>query len=59
MSIRTLAAYRIAGTAAIEKPNAASLAKGIEELFEEEPDHEWRDHIEEVAEKNSGRIKQG
>jgi hypothetical protein len=35
--------------AAIEKPTAAALAEGIRELFEREPDREWRDHIETVA----------
>jgi hypothetical protein len=35
--------------AAIEKPTAAALAEGIRELFEREPDREWRDHIEAVA----------
>jgi hypothetical protein len=35
--------------AATEKPDAATLAEGIEELFDEKPDAEWRDHIEAVA----------
>jgi len=37
--------------AAIRKPNAATLANGIKKLFEREPEREWRDHIETVAEK--------
>jgi hypothetical protein len=35
--------------AAIEKPAAASLADGITQLFEQQPEQEWRDHIEAVA----------
>jgi len=35
--------------AAIEKPSAAALADGIRELFDSEPESEWRDHIEAVA----------
>jgi hypothetical protein len=35
--------------AAIEKPNPAVLVEGIKHLFREEPDREWRDHIEAVA----------
>jgi hypothetical protein len=35
--------------AAIEKPDAATLANGIRELFESEPESEWRDHLEAVA----------
>jgi hypothetical protein len=35
--------------AAIEKPTAAALAEGTRQLFEREPDREWRDHIEAVA----------
>jgi hypothetical protein len=37
--------------AAIEKPNGEALAEGIEDLFEKEPDREWRDHIEAEAKK--------
>jgi hypothetical protein len=37
--------------AAIRKPSAATLANGIKKLFEREPEREWRDHIETVAEK--------
>jgi len=39
-----------AAIAAIEKPDGSSLAQGIRELFEHEPDREWRDHVEAVAE---------
>jgi hypothetical protein len=35
--------------AAIVKPDSAALADGIRELFETEPESEWRDHIETVA----------
>ena len=35
--------------AAIEKPTGAVLAEEIEHLFEREPDREWRDHIETIA----------
>jgi hypothetical protein len=38
-----------AAIAAIEKPAAAALADGIAQLFEQQPDQEWRDHIEAVA----------
>lgn len=38
-----------AAIAAIEKPNAATLADGIRELFESESESERRDHIETVA----------
>jgi len=37
--------------AAITKPNAAAIEEGIKRLFERNPDKEWRDHIEEVADK--------
>jgi len=39
--------------AAIEKPNGEALAEGIEDLFEKEPDREWRDHIEVEANKRT------
>ena len=39
--------------AAIEKPNGEALAEGIEDLFEKEPDREWRDHIEAEAKKRT------
>jgi hypothetical protein len=35
--------------AAIEKPSPADLAEGIRRLFQQEPDREWRDHIEALA----------
>jgi hypothetical protein len=37
--------------AALKKPNAAALAKGIKALFKRKPDAEWRDHIEDIASK--------
>ena len=33
----------------IETPDTDALAEGIEQLFDESPDSEWRDHIEAVA----------
>jgi hypothetical protein len=45
---------QVAGAiAAIEKPNGEALAEGIEDLFEKEPDREWRDHIEAEAKKRT------
>jgi len=38
----------------IHKPDAIALIEGIEELFEEAPDREWRDHIEELANELAG-----
>jgi Topoisomerase 6 subunit A/Spo11, Toprim domain len=38
-----------AALAEIEMPDAVTLADGIERLFGEQPDAEWRDHIEAVA----------
>jgi len=38
-----------AAVAAIEKPAVTVLTEGITQLFKQEPDREWRDHIEEVA----------
>ena len=35
--------------AAIKKPKGTTLAKDIKQLFKREPDREWRDHIEAVA----------
>jgi hypothetical protein len=35
--------------AAIEKPDTATLADGIREVFEHAPDNEWRDYVETVA----------
>jgi hypothetical protein len=40
--------------AAIETPNTATLAEGIRELFEREPESEWRDHIEVIARERVG-----
>jgi hypothetical protein len=37
--------------AKIKMPSAAALVKGIEKLFKQEPDREWRDHIEGIAKK--------
>ena len=33
-----------AGIAAIEMPTADALTEGIRQMFEREPDREWRDH---------------
>jgi Topoisomerase 6 subunit A/Spo11, Toprim domain len=38
-----------AALADIDKPDADTLAEGVERLFDERPDAEWRDHIEAVA----------
>jgi len=38
-----------AAMAALELPDGEVLARGIEQLFEDQPDAEWRDHIEAVA----------
>ena len=38
-----------AALAAIARPDAAELQAGIEDLFEREPEAEWRDHIETTA----------
>jgi aminoglycoside phosphotransferase (APT) family kinase protein len=35
-----------AALAAIDRPDAADLKNGIEDLFADEPEAEWRDHIE-------------
>ena len=40
-----------AAIAAIAKPNAATLERGIKESFETEPEREWRNHVEAVAAK--------
>jgi hypothetical protein len=40
-----------AAIAAIEKPAATTLERGILRLFKREPDRAWRDHIEVVAQK--------
>jgi hypothetical protein len=42
-----------AAIAAIEKPDGAILAEGIKDLFKQEPDCEWRDHIETEAKKRT------
>jgi hypothetical protein len=42
-----------AAVAALELPVGEELARGIEQLFEDRPDAEWRDHIEAVAEERS------
>ena len=42
-----------AAIAAIEKPDGAALAEGIKDLFKQEPDCEWRDHIETEAKKRT------
>ena len=44
-----------AAVAATEMPDADELADGIEEMFEEDPAHEWRDHIEDCANQAVGR----
>jgi hypothetical protein len=38
-----------AALASIEKPDGPKLAEGIAELFEEQQDASWRDHIEAIA----------
>jgi hypothetical protein len=43
-----------ATVAAIEVPDGAVLAGEIAQLFESEPDAEWRNHIEAVARKQTG-----
>jgi hypothetical protein len=35
--------------AAIERPTAAVLTKGITKMFKRAPEREWRDHVETVA----------
>jgi hypothetical protein len=39
----------IAAKAAIRKPAAANLAKGIKKLFRQKQEREWRDYIVEIA----------
>ena len=41
--------------AAIKKPSAATLAKGIKQLFKQKADREWRDHIEAIAAERTKR----
>ena len=43
-----------AARAAIETPDNAALARGIEQLFEATPDAQWRDHLETVATQLTG-----
>jgi hypothetical protein len=43
-----------AAMAATEKPSAAVLEEGVRRLLQEEPDREWRDHIEAIAEGPDG-----
>ena len=38
-----------AAVAALELPDGEDLARGIAQLFEDQPDAEWRDHVEAVA----------
>jgi hypothetical protein len=42
-----------AAMAPLELPDGEALARGIEQLFEDQPDAEWRDHVEAVAEERS------
>ena len=44
----------VAAIAAIKVPDGAVLAGEIAQLFEHEPDAEWRAHIEAVARKQTG-----
>jgi hypothetical protein len=39
----------VATIAAIKTPKAAKLVNGIEQLFEREPDREWRNHLDQVV----------
>ena len=48
-----LDAQLAAAIAALDPPDGEALASGIAQLFEDEPDAEWRDHIEAVAEDRS------
>jgi hypothetical protein len=40
-----------AAVAAVKKPSAAVLKKGIVSLFKQEPESQWRDHVEAEAKK--------
>jgi hypothetical protein len=42
-----------AAIATLDLPDGEALARGIEQLFEEEPDAEWRAHIEAVADEQT------
>src|SRR5262249_34051956 len=48
-----LNAMTAAAVAAVAKPNATALQNGIRQLFEQQPDAEWRDHITAIAEELS------
>ena len=50
---RGLDAQVDAAIATLDLPDGEALARGIEQLFEEEPDAEWRAHIEAVAEEQT------
>jgi hypothetical protein len=41
--------------AVIERPTNVALAEGIEELFARDPEREWRDHVESVANELSAK----
>jgi Topoisomerase 6 subunit A/Spo11, Toprim domain len=45
--------------AAIEKPSPEVLAEGIRQLFQQEPDREWRDHIEAIARERGSDCRDG
>jgi len=42
-----------AAVAAVAKPDATALQNGIRQLFERQPDAEWRDHITAIAEERA------
>ena len=42
--------------AAIKKPSAAALAKGIKRSIQAEPEREWRDHVEAEAISKTGDV---
>jgi hypothetical protein len=42
-----------AAIATLDLPDGEALARGIQQLFEEEPDAEWRAHIEAVADEQT------
>jgi hypothetical protein len=42
-----------AAVAAVAKPDATALQNGIRQLFEQQPDAEWRDHVTAIAEELS------
>jgi hypothetical protein len=44
-----------AAVARIRTPDGAKLARDTAKLFKQQPDAEWRDHIEAVARKRSSR----